>query len=51
MSRRKRYGALTVLASAAVAGAIVMGAGAGPSQPPVLTDVGPSSMVTTPPMS
>jgi hypothetical protein len=39
MSRRKRYAVLAVLASAAVAGGIVMGAGAGPSQPPVLTDV------------
>jgi hypothetical protein len=39
MTRRKRYAVLTVLASAAVAGGIVMGAGAGRSQPPVLTDV------------
>jgi hypothetical protein len=39
MTRRKRYAVLAVLASAAVAGGIVMGAGAGRSQPPVLTDV------------
>jgi hypothetical protein len=39
MSRRKRYAVLTVLASAAVAGGIVMGAGAGPSESPVLTNV------------
>ena len=39
MSRRKRYAALAVLATAAVAGGILAGASAGPSQPPVLTDV------------
>jgi hypothetical protein len=39
MTRRKRYAVLTVLASAAVAGGIVMGAGAGPAEPPVLTNV------------
>ena len=39
MSRRKRYAALAVLATAAVAGGILAGASAGPSEPPVLTDV------------
>jgi hypothetical protein len=39
MSRRKRYAVLTVLASAAVAGGILTSAGAGPPQPPVLTNV------------
>jgi hypothetical protein len=39
MTRRKRYAALAVLATAAVAGGILAGAEAGPSEPPVLTDV------------
>jgi len=39
MSRRKRYAALVVLATAAAAGGVLAGASAGPSQPPVLTDV------------
>ena len=39
MTRRKRYAVLTVLASAAVAGGIVMGAGVGPSESPDLTNV------------
>src|SRR6185369_13395446 len=39
MTRRKRYAALAVLAAAAVAGGILAGAEAGPSEPPVLTDV------------
>ena len=39
MSRRKRYTALAVLATAAVAGGILAGASAGPSEPPVLKNV------------
>ena len=39
MTRRKRYAALAVLATAAVAGGILAGASAGPSEPPVLTNV------------
>ena len=39
MTRRKRYAALAVLATVAVAGGILAGAEAGPSEPPVLTDV------------
>jgi hypothetical protein len=39
MSRRYRYAVLAVLAAGSVAGGIVMGAGAGPSEPPVLTNV------------
>jgi hypothetical protein len=43
MTRRKRYAVLAVLASAAIAGGIVMGAGAGPTEPPVLTNVATAS--------
>ena len=39
MTRRKRYAVLTVLASAAVAGGILAGASAGPSEEPALSDV------------
>ncbi|HSS81892.1 MAG TPA: hypothetical protein VLK24_11945 [Gaiellaceae bacterium] len=39
MTRRKRYAALAVLATTAVAGGILAGASAGPSEPPVLTNV------------
>jgi hypothetical protein len=39
MSRRKRYAAVVVVAAVAVAGGVLTGAGAGPGESPVLTNV------------